>query len=51
LNARDRVAEILARARIDGGWIDEDVADAVLVALGLDADGKPVATESDEETG
>lgn len=38
----DRIAEILARARIAGGWVDEDVAVAVLKELGLDHNGEPL---------
>lgn len=36
-----RIAAILERARVAGGWIDEDVARAVLTELGLNDDGKP----------
>jgi hypothetical protein len=43
VTALERVSAVLERARIDGGWIDETVAAAVLAALGLDEDGQPVA--------
>lgn len=39
MNAIDRVTEILRKARIAGGWIDEDVAQDVLRTLGLDDNG------------
>ena len=42
MNALERIAAILRRARIAGGWIDETVAEAVLEELGLDEDGDPV---------
>lgn len=43
MTAVERVTRILERARVAGGWIDEDVAVAVLVELGLDAEtGTPV---------
>lgn len=42
MTALERVAAILQRARIDGGWDDEVVAHAVLTALDLDEDGKPI---------
>jgi hypothetical protein len=53
MNALERVAEVLYRARVAGGWTDEHVAADVLIALGLDEDGKPIppSTECDEETG
>jgi hypothetical protein len=38
----DRITAILERARIAGGWIDEDVAREVLKELGLDEYGEPV---------
>jgi hypothetical protein len=38
----ERITTVLERARIAGGWIDEDVAVAVLAELGLDEDGEPV---------
>lgn len=41
--ARDRVATVLERARVAGGWIDDIVAAAVLAELGLDDEGDPVA--------
>lgn len=50
MNALERVAAVLERARIDGGWTDEVVAHRVLIALGLDEDGKPVASAASEPT-
>jgi hypothetical protein len=44
VSALERITELLQAARIAGGWIDGDVAAAVLDALGLDEDGLPVAT-------
>jgi hypothetical protein len=41
-----RITAILENARIAGGWIDEDVARAVLAALGLDDDGNPVVDQA-----
>lgn len=38
----ERIAGVLERARVAGGWIDEDVAAQVLAELGLDDDGKPI---------
>lgn len=38
----ERITAILQQARIAGGWDDEDVAKAVLDALGLDEEGEPV---------
>jgi hypothetical protein len=38
----ERITAVLERARIAGGWIDEDVAAAVLAELGLDEDGEPI---------
>ncbi len=43
MNALDRVTAILERARVAGGWIDEEVARQVLNELGLDNDGYPIA--------
>jgi hypothetical protein len=42
MNVLGRITAILERARIAGGWIDDDVAAAVLAELGLDEDGKPI---------
>jgi hypothetical protein len=43
VTALDRVACVLERARIAGGWIDEEVAQAVLDELDLDAiTGEPL---------
>lgn len=42
MNALERITHVLERARVAGGWLDEDVAAAVLAALGLDDEGKPV---------
>jgi hypothetical protein len=52
VNALQRVTAILERARVAGGWIDEEVAKAVLDALGLDEDGEPIdrALRSDAPT-
>jgi len=38
----EQITAILERARVAGGWIDEDVARVVLAELGLDEDGKPI---------
>ncbi len=38
----ERITAILERARVLGGWIDEDVARQVLAELELDDDGKPI---------
>lgn len=38
----ERIAAVLRQARVAGGWIDEDVAAAVLAEMGLDDDGDPV---------
>jgi hypothetical protein len=40
MNTLERIARILERARVAGGWLDEVVAAAVLRELGLDDDGK-----------
>jgi hypothetical protein len=40
--ALEQVTVVLERARIDGGWIDEDVARAVLEVLGLTEDGEKI---------
>jgi hypothetical protein len=42
MNALERITAVLRLARVAGGWIDEDVAAAVLAELGLDDDGEPV---------
>lgn len=42
MTALERITAILERARVAGGWVDEDVAAAVLAELGLDDDGQPV---------
>ncbi len=43
MTALERVTAILERARVAGGWIDEDVATAVLLSLGVDeVHGKPI---------
>lgn len=42
MTALQRIAAILEQARIAGGWVDEDVARAVLSELGLDDDGEPI---------
>lgn len=42
MTALDRVTRILERARIAGGWLDDEVARKVLDELGLDDEGKPV---------
>jgi hypothetical protein len=38
----ERITAILERARVAGGWDDQDVARAVLSELGLDDDGNPI---------
>lgn len=35
-----RITEILHRARVAGGWDDEDVAKQILRAMDLDDDGE-----------
>jgi hypothetical protein len=45
----ERITAILERARIDGGLIEEDVARAVLDALGLDEDGQPIIEPPPDE--
>ena len=43
MTALNRVAFVLERARIAGGWIDEEVAQLVLDELDLDAvTGEPL---------
>ena len=39
--ALERITAILEQARIDGGWVDDVVARAVLAELGLDDNGEP----------
>ena len=51
MTALDRVASVLSKARVAGGWIDEDVAALVLAELGLDDDGEPKHTSSEIEHG
>jgi hypothetical protein len=41
----ERITAILKQARSAGGWVDEDVARAVLAELGLDEDGEPIDRE------
>jgi hypothetical protein len=48
MNTLERIARILERARVAGGWLDEDVAKQVLAELGLDDDGKPEVAEADK---
>lgn len=40
MTALDRVTRILERARVAGGWLDDEVAREVLDELGLDDEGK-----------
>lgn len=42
MTALERIAAILHRARLDGGWDDEAVGRLVLAALGLDDEGNLV---------
>jgi hypothetical protein len=42
MNTLERITAILERARVAGGWIDQDVARVVLAELGLDEDGEPI---------
>lgn len=44
MNALERISKLLHRARLAGGWSDEEVAAAVLAELGLDDDGKAVTS-------
>ena len=46
MTAFDRISELLFHARVAGGWIDEDVAAAVLKELGLDVNGDPIKREA-----
>lgn len=41
----ERVTRVLEIHRVNGGWIDEIAALAVLTELGLNEDGEPVATK------
>jgi hypothetical protein len=43
----ERITAVLQRARMAGGWIDEDVAEAVLAELALDEDGAPLPARCD----
>jgi hypothetical protein len=45
VTALDRVAAVLERARVAGGWLDEEVSADVLKELGLDLNGDRVPTE------
>jgi hypothetical protein len=45
VNALERVTRILERARVAGGWLDDEVARLVLDELGLDNEGKPLPGE------
>jgi hypothetical protein len=38
----ERITGVLERARVAGGWIDEDVARQVLAEFGVDDDGEPI---------
>lgn len=52
MTALERITAVLERVRVAGGWIDEDVARAVLTELGLNDDAKPVAPADEKpETG
>lgn len=44
MTALERITDVLYRARVSGGWIDDIVAAEVLAVLGLDEDGLPVET-------
>ena len=46
MNALQRVANILHRARVAGGWDDEYVAADILKELGLDENADPRAVEA-----
>jgi hypothetical protein len=48
MTALERITALLEQARIAGGWIDEDVARAILSELGLDDDGKAIDHETDD---
>ena len=43
----DRVAQVMERARVRGGWDDHAVAAEVLTLLGLGVNGEPVAREGE----
>lgn len=43
MNKLEEVTRIIERARIDGGWDDEIVAEKILDAMGLDENGEPVS--------
>lgn len=49
MTALERITAVLERARIAGGWIDEEVAKQVLNALGLDDNGAPSGFDEDGE--
>jgi hypothetical protein len=42
MTALERIAALLARARVAGGWDDEVIAMAILAELGLDDEGNPI---------
>lgn len=50
MNALERITEILERARVAGGWDDENVAWSVLAELDLDDNGKPVDRATSEDS-
>lgn len=41
MSALQSIATVLHRARVAGGWDDEEVAAQILRALNLDDEGKP----------
>lgn len=41
MSVLERVTAILHRARVAGGWVDENVAATILAALGIDEDDEP----------
>jgi hypothetical protein len=51
VTALERVTAVLERARVAGGWMDEDVARAVLAVLYIDEDGGAVAVGPEPEAG
>jgi hypothetical protein len=50
VTALDRIAALLHRARLDGGWTDEGVAALVLTELGLSDDGMRLTEKIEVET-
>lgn len=43
----DEIARVLERARVAGGWIDEDVARQVMEAMKVSPEPEPVVLEGE----